>query len=105
MRLEVQLWIARAQQNGKQQLEGYLLQENPRDGAAWWAAVYGVAQSRTQLKRLSSSSSSSRSAFTLALVQFRLMHPLKHTSSEMLSPFTTFSLHISSYFYLFIDLT
>ena len=31
--------------------------ENPRDGRAWWAAVYGVAQSRTLLKRLSSSSS------------------------------------------------
>ena len=30
--------------------------ENPRDGAAWWAAVSGVAQSRTRLKRLSSSS-------------------------------------------------
>ena len=29
----------------------------PRDGGAWWAAVYGVAQSRTRLKRLSSSSS------------------------------------------------
>ena len=24
--------------------------ENPRDGAAWWAAIYGVAQSRTRLK-------------------------------------------------------
>ena len=32
---------------------------NPRDGGAWWAAVYGVAQSQTQMKRLSSSSSSS----------------------------------------------
>ena len=32
--------------------------ENPRDREAWWAAVYGVAQSRTRLKRLSSSSSS-----------------------------------------------
>ena len=31
---------------------------NPRDGEAWWAAIYGVAQSRTRLKRLSSSSSS-----------------------------------------------
>ena len=31
--------------------------ENPRDGGAWWAAVYGVAQSRTRLKRLSNSSS------------------------------------------------
>ena len=29
--------------------------ENPRDGGAWWAAVYGVTQSRTRLKRLSSS--------------------------------------------------
>jgi len=34
--------------------------ENPRDGEAWWAAVYGVAQSRTRLKQLSSSSSSIR---------------------------------------------
>ena len=32
--------------------------ENPMDGGAWWAAVYRVAQSRTRLKRLSSSSSS-----------------------------------------------
>ena len=31
--------------------------ENPRDGGAWWAAIYGVSQSRTRLKRLSSSSS------------------------------------------------
>ena len=29
----------------------YSCLENPRDGGAWWAAVYGVAQSRTQLKR------------------------------------------------------
>ena len=35
--------------------------ENPREGGAWWAAVYGVAQSWTQLKRLSSSSSSTLS--------------------------------------------
>ena len=33
--------------------------ENPRDGGAWWAAVYGVAQSQTRLKQLSGSSSSS----------------------------------------------
>src|SRR5574337_243580 len=31
--------------------------ENPRDGGAWWAAVYGIAQSPTRLKRFSSSSS------------------------------------------------
>ena len=34
--------------------------ENPRDREAWWAAVSGVAQSLTRLKRLSSSSSSKR---------------------------------------------
>ena len=31
--------------------------ENPRDGGAWWAAVCGVAQSRTRLKQVSSTSS------------------------------------------------
>ena len=40
--------------------------ENPRDRGAWWAAVYGVAQSWTWLKRLSSSSSSSR--YTMCLM-------------------------------------
>ena len=43
---------------------GYPLQysclENSMDKGAWWATVHGVAKSRTQLKRLSSSSSSSR---------------------------------------------
>ena len=38
----------------------YSCLENPRDGGAWWAAVYGVAQSRTWLKQLSSSSSMRR---------------------------------------------
>ena len=33
--------------------------ENPRDRGAWWAAIHGVAESQTRLKRLSSSSSSS----------------------------------------------
>ena len=45
-------------------LLGYPLQnsclENPRDGGAWWAAVYGVAQSWTRLKRLSSNERSSQ---------------------------------------------
>ena len=38
-------------------------QENSRDGGDWWAAVYGVAHSRTQLKRLSSRSSRSSSRY------------------------------------------
>ena len=41
--------------------------ENPRDRGAWWAAVYGVAQSRTRLKWLSSSSSSSLRLGTVPL--------------------------------------
>ena len=43
----------------------YSCLENPRDGGAWWAAVYGVAQSQTWLKRLSSSSSSSSHPYKL----------------------------------------
>ena len=39
--------------------------ENPRDGGAWWVAVYGVAQSQTRLKRLSSSSSCQVCVFQL----------------------------------------
>ena len=35
----------------------YSCLENPRDRGAWWAAIYGVAQSLTRLKQLSSSSS------------------------------------------------
>ena len=31
-------------------LDNYILLENPRDSGAWWAAVYGVAQSQTRLK-------------------------------------------------------
>ena len=44
--------------------------ENPRDRGAWWVAIYGVAQSRTRLKQLSSSSS---------------RHCAKHFSSIILS--------------------
>ena len=41
--------------NGNPLQYSYL--ENPRDGGAWWAAIYGVTQSWTRLKQLSSSSS------------------------------------------------
>ena len=47
--------------------------ENPRDGGAWWAAVYGVAWSRAQLKRLSSSNP--------------LMDNYQHCSASFLCPF------------------
>ena len=47
--------------------------ENPGDGRAWWAAIYGVAQSRTRLKRLSSSSSNCCSAQHVTVYQFSHM--------------------------------
>ena len=46
--------------------------ENPRDGGAWWAAVYGVAQSQTRLKRLSSSSSSSSILLVYCIVNIMM---------------------------------
>ena len=48
--------------------------ENPRDGGAWWAAICGVAQSRTQMKQLSSSSSSVLLFFILYC--FIFLHPV-----------------------------
>ena len=48
--------------------------ENPRDGGAWWAAVYGVTQNWTWLKRLSSSSSSKSmlwQTLTISTLQLR----------------------------------
>ena len=47
--------------------------ENPRDRGAWWAAVYGVTQSWTQLKQLSSSSSSIPLTPTFLLISFSLL--------------------------------
>ena len=51
----------------KRQPTPVFLPENPRDGGAWWAAIYGVVQSRPQLKRLSSSSSEAWSLSVLSL--------------------------------------
>ena len=44
----VYLWLIHGKGNGNP-LQCSCL-ENPRDGGAWWAAVYGVAQSWTRLK-------------------------------------------------------
>ena len=43
--------------------------ENPRDRGAWWAAIYGAAQSRPRLKRLSSSSNGWQRCFKLSRSQ------------------------------------
>ena len=50
--------------------------ENPRDRGAWWAALYGVAQSRTRLKRLSSSSSIQQSDSERYIYPFSGYFPL-----------------------------
>ena len=59
--------------------------ENPRDRGAWWATVYGVTQSWTRLKRLSSRSSSivlSHSLYSIGLsVQKRGPHPKDNYNS------------------------
>ena len=57
--------------NGNNPLQCSCL-ENPRDGGAWWAAVYGVAQSWTRLKQLSSSSSSSSRTSLIAQLENNL---------------------------------
>ena len=56
----------------------YSCLENPMDGGAWWAAIYGVAQSWTWLKWLSSSSSSSSMSIELMILSNHLIlsHPL-----------------------------
>jgi len=60
--------------------------ENPRDMGAWWAAVCGVAQSRTRLKRLSSSSS----------VSFHVIFSIHLTlSSPLPMPISLFSMSVS----------
>ena len=41
--------------------------ENPRDGRAWWAAISGVTQGRTRLKRLRSSSSKESNGFSFSV--------------------------------------
>ena len=64
--------------------------ENPMDRGAWWAAVYGVTQSRTRLKRLSSNSSSS-SSVELKLV-FRRHQKMRPDDSE--APIIVHSLKI-----------
>ena len=77
--------------------------ENPRDGGAWWAAVYGAAQSWTQLKWLSSSSSNRHQQYKD--VHFKLLlgtggRPLMqcskwHESPMLLQEYSTSELHVA----------
>ena len=64
--------------------------ENPRDGGAWWATVYGVAQSRTRLKRLSSSSRPFAWSFSIsALGKYRTCESVILLSMDMPPELTT----------------
>ena len=65
----------------------YSCLENPREGGAWWAAVYGVAQSWTRLKRLSSSSSSR----SLAPAHLRWLLARSHVKVNIWTLITTVS--------------
>ena len=61
----------------------YSCLENPRDRGAWWAAVYGVAQSRI---RLSSSSSSLLLLFTSPLLVMVIADPYDITAEKAMAP-------------------
>ena len=52
---------------------------NPRDGGTWWAAIYGVAQSRTRLKRLSSSSSYLFTSYYWNITFYDFIYSLKYS--------------------------
>ena len=58
--------------------------ENPRDGGTWWAAIYGVTQSWTRLKWLSSSSIVTKGKFLSPSQFIKLSHMPYH-----LTPTTT----------------
>ena len=56
------------------------------DGGAWWAAIYGVAQSRTRLKRLSSSSSRPGKRSEVAQLCLTLCDPMECKPARFLCP-------------------
>ena len=56
--------------------------ENPRDGAAWWAAIYGITQSQTRLKWLSSSMKKKAKGTIFKIVTSVLYFLLLHVSQR-----------------------
>ena len=79
--------------------------ENPRDGGAWWADVYGVAQSRSRLKRLSSSKASSSTFRTLTSPYvnnrvFKLLQLSKKLGLVVSLPYIS---HIQTYLYIYFS--
>ena len=68
--------------------------ENPRDGGAWWAAVYGVAQSRTRLKRLAAAAAVSQHVSTACF--FLLLNSIPLCCIDIFCLFTVLSIHLQS---------
>ena len=71
----------------------YSCLENPRDGGAWWAAVYGVAQSWTWLKRVSSSRS--RETWCAAVhevIELDMTELLNNSNNIIISDLSTLNL-------------
>ena len=61
--------------------------ENPRDRGAWWAAVYGVSQSQTRLKRLGSSSSKPRIALVKVSYKYAVLFAINtHKPTDTQNP-------------------
>ena len=59
--------------------------ENPRDGGAWWAAVYRVTQSQTRLKWLSSSSSLMKFVIVWACLEYSVKDLARFLGSDIRS--------------------
>ena len=76
--------------------------ENPSNGGAWWAAVYGVAQSPTRLKRLSSSRAAPSPTVSASLFSMTvsLLLPCKQIHQDQLSRFHIYVLIDDLCFYL-----
>ena len=62
--------------------------ENPRDGVAWWAAVYGVAQSRRQLSDLAAASTVSSTPTQTCMV-YSYHEVVKYTHTQRHTPANT----------------
>ena len=69
--------------------------ESPRDGGAWWAAIYGVTQSQTRLKRLSSSSSSIHISTLFRCFSQKIISVLRRVSCAMKQVLISYILYIS----------
>ena len=74
--------------------------ENPRDGGAWWAAIYGVTQSQIGLKRLSSSSTKVKNKVKLSRMKYNIL-PLGYNTincTNMLTEYTFSNVYLKIFF-------